>query len=255
MGLQRIETKDGHRYELDGEETPGVTTLLNGGIPKPALTVWASGLVAKYVKTMPTYEFEQLRGGDPGVEKKLRLLPYTTAKKAAAKGTDVHRYAERLIKGWEVQVPWHLEGYVLSCVDFMNAWRPAPVLVEAVVGSRTHGYCGTVDLIADLPDGRRALLDYKTSGSGIYPETALQLAAYRWADFVIDKTGAEFPLAELGINCAYAIWVKEDGYEVRPLNTSRAVFDVFLSAAVTARATKIMKSWVGKPETWKAPAA
>ena len=38
---------------------------------------------------------------------------------------------------------------------------------------------GTFDLIADFNDGLRRLVDIKTTRSGIYPETTIQVAAYR----------------------------------------------------------------------------
>jgi hypothetical protein len=42
MGLERIETKRGHKYVLDGTPTKGVTTLLGTGMPKPALMYWSA---------------------------------------------------------------------------------------------------------------------------------------------------------------------------------------------------------------------
>ena len=38
-----------HRYWLDGKHIPGVTTLIKGGIPAPALTYWAARTVAEWV--------------------------------------------------------------------------------------------------------------------------------------------------------------------------------------------------------------
>lgn len=252
-GLERINTRWGHSYKLDGQPCPGVTTLIGAGVPKPALLRWAPRVVAEYVVGLPRHELDELlRKPRFDAIKHLKTVPERVRDKAAIRGTEVHGYAERLVKGWDVEVPVHLTGYVQACVDFQNQWRIAPVLVEAVVGSRTHHYCGTVDLIADLPDGRRAIMDYKTAKSGIWPETALQLAAYRHAEFVVTKDGDEYPLSKLGISCAYAVWVRDGSYEVRPLNTGPDVFDVFLAASTTANAAKAMRSWVGEPETWSA---
>ena len=49
MGLERIETKRGHKYVLDGQPVKGVTTLIGSGMPKPALPYWSAKLVAEYV--------------------------------------------------------------------------------------------------------------------------------------------------------------------------------------------------------------
>lgn len=255
-GLERINTRWGHSYKLDGQPCPGVTTLLKDGVPKPALMHWAARVVAQHVYDLDDDTVLAMKHASPlATVNKWKQIPFQQSKDAAARGTEVHGYAERLVKGWDVDVPLHLAGYVKAAVDFQNDWRIRPVLVEAVVASRTHQYCGTVDLIADLPDGRRALMDYKTTKSGIWPEAALQLAAYRHAEFTVTNDGDEYPLDKLGISCAYGVWLKGDGtYEVVPLRTDLDVFEVFLSAARTAKATKTMKSWIGEPETWKANA-
>ena len=51
-----------------------------------------------------------------------------------------------------------------------------------MVASLRHGYGGTLDAIAVI-DGETWLLDVKT-GTGVYRETGLQLAAYGFADFI-----------------------------------------------------------------------
>ena len=61
------------------------------------------------------------------------------------------------------------------------------------VYSRTFGFAGTLDAICTIA-GRRGLLDIKTGRSGVYPEVALQLAAYAHADFcVIDPNAPGRP--------------------------------------------------------------
>lgn len=49
---------------------------------------------------------------------------------------------------------------------------------ERTVFSTEHGYAGTLDATVTI-DGKTYLLDYKTGG--VYPETSMQLAAYRFA--------------------------------------------------------------------------
>lgn len=251
-GLKRIDTRSGHTYQLDGQPCPGVTTIISGGIPKPALMHWSARTVAEHIYNLDDDTVITMKHQNPSATiNAWKNIPFQQRNKAAARGTTIHSYAEKLVKGHDVDVPIHLAGYVQACVDFLNEWRIAPIHVEAIVGNRQHHYCGTVDLICDLPDGRRALMDYKTSASGIWPEAALQLAAYRNAEFVVDNDGDEYPIEKLGINCAYAIWIKDGTYEVRPLQTGPEVFDVFLAAATTATAAPTMKTWVGEPEQWR----
>jgi hypothetical protein len=131
---------------------------------------------------------------------------------------------------------------------FIKEWRVRPLLVEHTVGSYRWGYAGTFDLIAELPDGRRVLFDYKTGKSGVWPETALQLAAYRYADAYVAPDGTEIPMKDVGVTEAKAVWVRADGYDVIPLNTDGHVFKVFLHVLQVAKAVDEMKSWKGDME-------
>jgi hypothetical protein len=258
-GLKRTNRGRGHSYKLDGRPVPGVTTLISSGLPKPALAYWSARTVAEYVADADDDTLAALRTlGRDGMVKALKEVPWTGRDTAAVRGTKVHRYAERIVNGERVPedddtLPvW---GYIESCVRFLDDWRAAPVLTETVVGSRRHRYAGTLDLVADLPDGRRALMDYKTSNSGVWPEAALQLAAYRHADFYLGSDGSEVAMKELGINCAYAVWLRADGYDVIPLATSERVFEAFLNIATVARQVTAMHEWVGEAERWHAVAA
>ena len=58
---------------------------------------------------------------------------------------------------------------------------------------------------------QRWLLDLKTSRSGVYGETALQLAGYRFAEVYVDSGGVEQPMPEVD-RCA-VVWVRA---EIRP---------------------------------------
>jgi hypothetical protein len=101
-------------------------------------------------------------------------------------------------------------------------------------------YCGTFDRDADVarPDTgtpERVLIDWKTAASGIWPDTAFQLAAYRWAETYVDTDGAEKPMADLGITRSYGVHLRADGYDAIPLDTSEQVFKDFLHIAWVAR--------------------
>lgn len=41
-----------HRYRLDGDWVPGVTTLIGKGLPKPALPYWAARTVAEWNRSL-----------------------------------------------------------------------------------------------------------------------------------------------------------------------------------------------------------
>lgn len=235
-----------HRYKLDGQWVQGVTTLIKGGLPAPALMYWSARTVAEFVADRPD-EVEQLRqmGRAPMVAA-LKETPWQARDEAGVKGTDVHAIAERLVTGEEVEYPEHLTGYVEACVDFLDTWKIDPILVETSVGHRRWQYAGTLDLVADHACGPRAIFDYKTARSGIFPETVFQLAAYGHAEFYVDTDGTEHPVADLGIGAAYGVHLRADGYDVYPLEYSQRIFNEFLHIAYVAKTTKRMKAYVGE---------
>jgi hypothetical protein len=244
-----------HRYSLDGKSVPGVTTLIKGGLPAPALTYWAARSVAEFVADNAE-QVDSLRGmGRNSLVAALKETPWTARDQAGVRGTEVHALAEELIHGRPVDVPEHLLGYVESYVDFLDTIRPEPVLVEAMILNRTAWYAGRLDLVADLPAtvaaqypqlGPRPLLDIKTA-KGIYPETALQLAAYRYAEHYLDADGDEQPMADLGITGAAAIHVRADGWDLVPVRADDYVFKRFRHVAFVAGVTKEMKEYVAPP--------
>lgn len=233
-----------HRYWLDGKPIPGVTGLIKGGIPTPALTYWSARTVAEYVADNEA-EVEQLRGmGRSSMVAALKEVPWTARDTAAVRGTDVHALAEELVHGREVQVPEHLTGYVEGYVRWLDEWQPTPILTERPVASRKWWYAGTFDLIADM-HGERWLLDVKTA-KGIYGEVALQTDAYRNAEFYMDTDGNEQPMPE-GITRLGALHVLDTGTNLLPLDSTGAPFKDFLHAAWTANASKRIKAYVGEP--------
>lgn len=74
--------------------------------------------------------------------------------------------------------------------DWLQRFQPSYQATEVTVYSPTYGYAGTCDGFLTI-DGVRLIIDYKTSREGYdgrgnaktpYPEAALQLAAYRYAE-------------------------------------------------------------------------
>lgn len=250
MTLKRIKAGRGHRYTLDGKRVTGVTTLIKKGLPSPGLVGWAARTVAEYAHDIDPSTLDILRtmGRDAFVNN-LKGFPNYMRDSAAQRGTEIHDLLVPLSQGIEVDVPDHLAGYVESCVAFLDEWRIKPILTEVVVANRTHKYAGTLDVVAALPDARVVLFDYKT-GKNIYPEVALQLAAYRHAEIYVGADGREQWMEDVGITAGYAVHIREDGYEVIPAETGKDVFGAFLKVAEVARITDAMDGWIGEAETW-----
>lgn len=240
-----------------GQSVPGVTTILGDGIPKKALINWAANATAEYAID----HWDTLTLATPSVRlKELQGARYAVSDTAANRGTQVHKLAERLVQGERVAIPDGLEGYVESYVRFLDDFDVQPVLVEKTVWSPTHGYCGTLDLVADLldpddpepdPDLRarvRWLLDIKTNRSGIFGETALQLAAYRYAEHFIDDEGQDAAPAEMfEVDAVGAVHVRPDGYSLIPLEAGPEQHRLFLYAAEIAGFTNSSRELVGEP--------
>lgn len=237
---RRYETGKGHWYKLDGQKVDGVTTVLSNGIPKPALTGWAAREVATFAATNLTLLAELDEAARIDL---LKGAPWRDRDAAARRGTEVHRLAEQLITGTEVEVPDELVGHVDAYMRFLDDWQVNEVLVEFVCGHRNHKWMGTGDLVADLADGQRWLLDLKTTRSGIYGETALQLAAYRHADFYLDIDGNPQPFPK--VDAVAAVWVRADGYDLIPVNAGDDVYRMFRYAQqIAAFTTRHSKEWV-----------
>lgn len=193
--VKRVQAGKNHWYkDANGHRIPGVTTILGNGVPKKALIDWAANATTDYAVD----HWDELSDLTPAKRlDTLRRSRYTVTDKAKKRGTEVHGYGERLVKGEQVKgIPEELRGHCEAYVRFLDQFNVEPVLVEVTVVSYKYGYAGTLDLIADLTTGddgaiERWLLDLKTNEKGIYGETALQLAAYRYAEKYLGDDGKE----------------------------------------------------------------
>jgi hypothetical protein len=246
MTLKRIPTAKGHRYTLDGKPVTGVTTLLNNGVPKPALVGWGIRSVAEYAADHLEQLLEMQPMGRNAIVAALKQAPYAERDKAANRGTEVHKLAEKLIVGAEVEVPDELAGHVEAYVRFLDDWQPDPVLVEFSGANRKWWYAGTGDLVADIR-GDRWLLDVKTA-KGVYGENAMQTDAYRNFEFHLAADGTEQPMPE-GITRLGVIHVRADDYDLVPLDSTGDPFKTFLHAAFVAKRGDQIKAYVGQALT------
>lgn len=241
--IRRVDTirkgKPSHHYEDgNGAKVPGVTSILSAGLPKPFLVNWAGNATAEAAVNRWD-ELSQMGPADRLAA--LKAARYEERDAAARRGTEVHAIAEQLARGETVTVPDELRGHVESYLGFLDDWDPEPIYLEATVVNYSCGYAGSLDMIHRLRDGAVILADIKTNRSGIYGETSLQLAAYRYAEFIVTEHGEE-PMPT--VDETHALWIRADGYSVIPLNTSPEVFDDFRRVAATARAAKRLDGYI-----------
>lgn len=158
-GIHIAYNDEKHRYDVDGERYPSVTTLL-GVIDKSGpLMAWA---------VRETKEGRDYR---------------ETRDTAATRGTSVHDALEVLATDGTPpslsDFPEEDRGYVQGLCSWWLEAKPEPLMVEQVVASRLNRFAGRFDLLANI-GGESWLVDLKTSGS-VYPEMHFQIAAYELA--------------------------------------------------------------------------
>lgn len=214
-------------YLLDGKKVPSVTTLISGGVPKQ-LTNWAAKAAAEYAAD----NLDRLIGMDRAAIIDLVSRAHTRDRDAAAlHGNKVHAIAEKLAAGQQVDISDEQLGTVDGYLKWLDEWRPEILGTEVSVASRRWRYAGTTDILANL-DGFTAIVDIKT-GRRVYKESALQIAAYRHAEVMLDAAGLEVPLP--AVNAGYVLWLPGDGiYELLPVECGQDIFHVYLHACRVA---------------------
>jgi hypothetical protein len=230
---------DKHRYRWnDGPLVPGVTTVQGMKDKSGPLVGWAKREVAACaVRNIDMLHQMVQTGGPASAETWLKGLPDYQRDSSADLGSSVHALAEQIALGQdpvinETEAPF-IESYRR---DFLERHRPEFRSVEFMVYSQRYAYGGTADA-ACVIDGDLWLIDYKT-GSGVYPDTALQLAALRWADWVGlpgDPKKYRIPQAtRFGV-----VHIRPEGAQLIPFNVGPEDFDAFL-------ACRRLYSWVNE---------
>ena len=162
---------------------PSVTTVIKVLDKSGPLVGWAKRETAACaVRNLDMLVRMREAGGDAAAVNWLKTIPDYQRDSAADMGSRVHRLVEQIATGTEPEATDAEAPFVAAYRAFLAAYRPRFLAVEEMVVSLRHGYGGTLDAIAVI-GGARWLIDVKT-GAGVYPETALQLAAYAAADFI-----------------------------------------------------------------------
>ena len=170
-------------YTIDGQRYRRVTSMLGGGIPKPALVGWGIKATSEWAwenrevwsKLSKTDAIKLLKGS-----------PYSQRDDAAARGTAVHKTLEALLG--TTPMPQDLTEDEQACADaaadFLADRDSQHLGTEITVFNDSIGYAGTLDLW-EINEGTTWILDYKTSKSGVFPDMAIQQVAYQRAEFAL----------------------------------------------------------------------
>lgn len=258
---------NGRHYTWRDERFPSVTTIISRGVPKPALPNWAARKVAE--TAVEQHHIWQPMARHDQIDW-LKRSPWRDTQAAQITGSTIHDWAEKRALGIPVTTsdldPEH-RPYAESWLSFVHMCEPTWEMAEASVYSREHNYAGTLDALLRLSDravekiaeaggpdmSGLILVDYKTSRSGIYPEVALQLAAYRHAEFVGLPDGTEHPMPAAD-RCA-ALWIRPDGWDLIPVDAHHIAFEAFLAARQIADFSDgLGKRLLGRPVAFPEPA-
>lgn len=213
-----------YRHPATLEEVPSVTTVIKGGVPKPALIPWAAKMAAEHAVANWTR-----LGTMPHLQRitEIKNAHRTYTEERAQVGDLVHS----LIECWSTGIPYpqwddEVDSFATQFIAFMIAKRPEFIENEATLWSRKHGYAGTLDFIARI-DSAVILGDVKT-GKRVYPEVGLQLSALANADFLIRDDGTEEPIPP--IDKMAALHVRPRSWKLVEIERVPECFGAFLAA-------------------------
>ena len=233
-----------------GDKVPGVTSVLNK-LPKPFLKAWAAKEVATTAVhaldgTDPDWLTPMIAADSDSAIDFLKKSPDRNTRKAADIGTAAHGVFEALSLGQPLgRITPDLEIYARQYEDLMAKVQPVALRTEDTVWSEQHAYAGSFDLLAEV-QGEKCWVDNKTTRSGVHAEVALQLAAYRKADYLLDgDTGAKLiqPSADRGL----VFHVRPEGWAVYEVPIGDDVFEYFLTLRKVFVWDEISRSIVGRP--------
>ena len=201
---------NGRRYTwpATGETFPSVTTILNS-LPKHALKNWAAKMVATFA--VDNQALISMMDRDEAIDW-LKREPLRSTQRAANLGSAIHH----AIDNDTIEPDEHAAAYLQQWRHFNDAHQPTYEASELTVYNRNVGYAGTLDAIITSPrTGCRYVLDWKT-GKGVYPESALQLAAYAHAQWADHGDGLETPLPP--ISRGLIVHLQPDHYTVHQVD-------------------------------------
>lgn len=267
-----IPARQGNGYYADhatGDRLRSVTTILGGGVPKPALMFWA----AQQCTDCAIENLPALVGASrfPAALAELRswILRAHTRKKdeRAEVGSLVHKVVESRLLGTQLpesiavgDTEWAVDGpelapFLENFLRFEADWKPVWTASEMVVANPVDGYAGTLDFTLDgsgligdalrgagyaVPAGVDLMGDTKTGGEwdrvtsvghvhGVYPEAGLQMSAYRRALKAWLRDGSVVDMPATA-EVGVVLHLRPEGYRLYPARCGDQEYSYFRHA-------------------------
>jgi len=179
-------------YYIDGVKIPlvSVTTILSA-LAKPQLIYWAAITASGLALENPLITAKDAAAGI-----------YKVRDNKGNIGSDIHHMIEKDDYGDVEKLPDRVKGYIVAYEKWKGSMSHDTIFNEKSVFSLKYKYAGTLDRIIKTKDGKIWLIDFKTS-KDLYPETGLQLSAYK-------QSVIEMGLVK-NIDCIAGLLLKPDG--------------------------------------------
>ena len=202
-------------YKLpDKSKVPGTTTVL-GVLAKPALVPWSNRLGLKGIKVGEYVD--NLAGiGTLGHD---MIMCHLTDKELVT------------VDYTEEQVDLAGNSF-LSYLNWEKNHTVEPILVETPLVSEEYRYGGTLYLLATV-DVVNTLIDFKT-GKALYPEHAVQIAAYYMLAMEHGYTVAKALILRIGRDAT-------EGFEVKAVDNLEANWDMFTHCLAIYELQKLLR--------------
>ncbi len=267
-----IPARQGNGYYADhatGDRLRSVTTILGGGVPKPALMFWAAQQCTDCaIENLPALVGAS-RFPEALAELRSWILRAHTRKKdeRAEVGSLVHKVVESRLLGTQLpasiavgETEWAVDGpelkpFLENFLRFEADWRPVWTASEMVVANPVDGYAGTLDFTLDgagpigdalratgyaVPDGADLMGDTKTGGEwdrvtsaghvhGVYPEAGLQMSAYRRASKAWLRDGSVVDMPATA-EVGVVLHLRPEGYRLYPARCGDREYSYFRHA-------------------------
>lgn len=255
-----------YRVPDTGEKLRRVTTILTLGSSKgEALTMWAGNITAETAMANLPYLVSSLldTAKREAATKWLKRAHTRKKDERADVGGAVHRVIEAHVLRQPLPAEFsahpELAPFLRHFEAFVAEWQVEFVASEMVVGSPEYGYAGTLDYLfrsavlaalLKLPPDTVFIGDTKTGGEldvkGVYPEAALQQAAYRRASVAWLRNGSRVPMPETH-SVGMVLHLRPEGYRLVPVECGDAVFEAFRVVQANAEwASGLSKTVVGE---------
>lgn len=169
------------RYNVNGENKKGVTTLIGERFGKGALMWWSENCVYEaLIQTlkMQNKPVDVIQSLTDDIKARVKVIK----EQASTIGTNLHTIAEQYVKGQKVIMP-ETEPLKTMFNKFKAFWDRSGfklVASEETMYSPDLDVCGTTDLVVTKPQwkGKYGILDIKTS-KDFYVDMAVQIHTYK----------------------------------------------------------------------------